>query len=242
MKRIAGLLLILCIALGTFAGLYFFPHPVNDSISIWLSNDRCVAFDEDGNMIVKYANITIASDGETMLRDNGLVDSLYVGNITTISMLDGIVMWANDSQNIFSYPLVSLDYPVYSELFGTVDNVKVTLHQGNLSQIIPHSNIDKEAELTQFDINLDDIESLINTSGNTSYTLTLSVDINFHVAFSTLPLLSTTPSIINDRATVDLGNLTVDYIDGHRSYVQINFPYSELSYSIYVPFIETVLP
>jgi hypothetical protein len=224
-----------------FLVIYFYPLTAKDTASVWFSNWRCVTYDGDDAVGLKFANITIDNQGLTQFRDDGIIDNVYVGNLTGISLADGIVIWANDSLNAYNFPLVSLDYTHSDRLYANALSVTAILSYEGVNYTIPKTNFNHMQELTQLDVNFSELEAQIHPTGNTSYTLSISIEVYFEASFSSPPFLSTSPSKIASQEVVDLGNISITCINGQRSYAQINFPYVRFSYPISIPFIQALL-
>ena len=186
---------------------------------------------------------------------NGLEKDVYVGNVTIVSLSEGIFMWANDSLNAYRFPLVVNGDEFYSDkLQCDVLDVEIMSSKDGMKQIpVPYygvvavssqgANLSNDSTRASYVyVDLDEIDALLEIRGEESYTLSVSIEVFYRVNFPTPPFLTSNPSQITGQETINFGHINVSCVDGRHTYAHINFPYHKFSYSITIPYVKTILP
>ena len=236
--RISILLVILILL---FAGFYFAPFKAGDKVTIWFSNHRFKGFNTtDTPAVFIFSNITSGDNGINW-RGNGLNASIYVGNVSFISLADGITMWANDSQGFFNFPIVSEnDQAFRDEIYFSISNVRINAcKEGTKPISVPYLSPEQSSYAYVY-VDLDQVESMLSIEGREFYRLSISMVIKYYLSVPAPPFLSSSPNKIVEEKTVDFGNITIHCINGSREYAHVDFPYQEFSHPIEVPYISTV--
>ncbi len=237
MRKLALFAAIACVLIVSIMGFYFAPLTVTGQVNVWFSNNRWYAGDE----LLYYSKIT--SHGNSIeWMGNGVEGEAYIEDVSTISMSDGIVMWANDSLNVYQFPTTSANDEYYSsKLYSSVSNIRVFASKDGTKVSVPYSNtLVLNSKGTSTFVDLDKTDALLGVSGNMSYTLSIAAVVDFRVSFSALPFKVSSPKQITDSQNVNFGNITISCVNGRHMYAHVNFPYQRYSYSIAVPYVETL--
>jgi hypothetical protein len=240
--RFSVLLMILIVSL---TGFYFMPFKVTDKVTVWFSNNRFRGFNEVSDYpVFIVANIVSGRDG-ILWRDKGLNESVYIGDVSFISLADGIIMWVNDSIGSSNFPNVGEKTSAFEdENYFYISNVRVQGSKDGTSPIsVPYFNPwDDEKSYCHAYVDLGQVESILSINGNESYRLSISMDINYYVRVPAPPFLSSSPNRISEEKTVDFGNITVYCENGSHEYAQVDFPYQTFSHPVEVPYINGLFP
>jgi len=238
--------LTVCILTLSFLGLYIAPVETTDTVKIWFSNDRCLGLSQDNETaFFSFADITSRKSGAIInWNKNGLEADAYVGNVTILSLSDGLVMWANDSLSVYHFPIVGDSDEYYSDkLYFNVQNVVITAsREGSSLRAIPYFDIHGQVNVPKSYayVNLNQVEASLGIGGNTSYTLSVSMSVSFTTSFPAPPLHASNPSKITEQKTINFGSIKISCINGQRTLAHISFPYRVFSYSVKVPYVQTI--
>jgi hypothetical protein len=236
--------------------LYLAPLTVTDHVEVWFSNHRLSGFTEGGDLAVFH----IALIGSTGIRTvewsgDGIEKDAYVGNVTFLSLSEGILMWANDSLGAYRFPAVVDGNEFFSdELRCDVLDVQITASKDGMKQIpVPYygsevlspdgpSLTDDTTDTSYAYVDLDEIDALLEVQGEESYTLSVFMELSYRVSFSALPLLATNPAQITGHETIDFGHINISCVEGRHTYAHISLPYRKFPHVITVPYVKTILP
>lgn len=254
-KRRLYLLLLAGLLIGSLIILYFAPFTVTDHVSVWFSNHRLSGFTKGGETAI-FESAVITSQGSDMgeWSGNGLEQDVYVGNVTVMSLSEGIIMWVNDSLHAYQFPVIADGDQYYSDkLCSSVLNVNISASKDGTEQIpIPYYNtvvlspeglslLSDTMKKSYAYVDLDQVDALLGIHGEESYTLSISMDLFYQVNFPAPPFHASNPSQMTNQKTINFGNIIVSCVGGRHAYAHINFPYQELSFQITVPYVKTIL-
>lgn len=241
--------------IGSLIILYFAPFTVTDYVNVWFSNHRFEGFTKSGETIFYHSMISSHGSSVVEWGGNGLEQDVYVGNVTAISLSEGIVMWVNDSLNVYQFPLIADGDEYYSDkLYLSILSVRVTASKNGTEQIsVPYYNtpvlspeglnlLSDKTKKSYVYVDLNEVDALLEIHGEESYVLSISMDLFYKVNFPAPPFHTSNPSQITGQETMDFGHIGVSCIDGRHTYAHINFPYLKLSRPITVPYVKTILP
>jgi hypothetical protein len=237
--RLASILSFTLILL--IAGFYFMPLKATGKVTVWFSNHRFEGFNiTDAPSVFIVSNIT-SDDNTINWKGKSLNANVYVGNVSFISLADGIIMWANDSLGVFNFPMVSEnDQAFANEIYFSISNVRVyASKEGTKPMSIPYFNHDESSNAHIY-VDLDQVESILSIEGRDSYRLSISLIINYYLSVPAPPFLSNSPNKILDEKRVDFGSINVYCNNGSSEYAYVDLPYQEFSYSVDVPYISTL--
>ena len=188
------------------------------------------------------ANIFSGRDG-IRWRGNGLNSGVYIGNVSFLSLADGITMWTNDSLGLSSFPNVGEKDPAFEdEIYFHISRVRVQGSKEGTNPIsVPYFNpwADGESHSHAY-VDLDQVESILAIEGSESYRLSISMVINYYLRTPAPPFHSSNHARLLEEKMVDLGNITIYCNNGSSEYAHVDFPYQKFSYSVEVPFSSTL--
>ena len=220
--------------------LYFLPLTVNDHFIVWVSNHRFTGLSDNNTDLFFTSKITSQGSDSIEWAGNGLEKDAYVGNISSMSLCDGLLVWVNDSLNLFDYPLVG-ESDHYSNIYLNVVNVTAEASKEGTDPI-PISYFSYTQSPASVYVDLNQTEAILGIKGNESYSLSISMVIGYYLSIPALPSHSNDPSTIVSEKTIDLGQIVINCTNGLRNYAHIDFPYQEFSYSVTVPYVKTLIP
>jgi hypothetical protein len=234
--------LLLVILVSSLITLYFLPVEVNDQITIWLSNHRFEGFIGNETALFLFSDIGSSQMSNTIeWSGNGLKADISIENISSISLCEGLLMWANDSLNRFHYPVVS-EGNQDPNIHLNVLSVSAEASRGNTSptQITYFDNGIKSKAYAFVDLN--QTEATLGIKGNESYRLSINMVLDYYLNIPTPLFHSNSSSKIVAEKTVSLGEVIINCTNGMHTSAHVDLPYQSYSYNISVPFIETIFP
>jgi hypothetical protein len=243
-KYSIAVFLISLLALS-LVGVYLIQLKVPNTVIVWVSDARCSGGDTiNPILLLAFAKIKTSNTGEVAFTGDGISEDVIVRNVTTLSMSEGIYLWANDSLNAYPYPVITdADQYFIDKLYATVSNLTVKVQTNYSSpQTVPHFNIHPitDPPKSYSYVNLDEVESMLDIEGNESYKLSVSADVVFSVTFPKNMMGASVPGKIVDKQTVDFGSITVSCVDGVRQMAHLDFPYRVFSFQVETPYLQTI--
>ncbi len=237
-KNLVAILLAIILIISFFS-IFTTQLTVPNTINVWLSNARCSGFDaQNKSILLAFAPIK-SNSTEIIFSNNGINSEVGIQDIITLSMSEGIYLWANDSLGVFDFPIVTDNDEYYkSKIYANITNFKVTgTTENSKSSSITTFNIFSliNDNRSYHYVNLNEAENMLGISGNQSYILSIVADVNF-----SLSLKGSEPNSYFFNETLDFGSIKITCFNGIRRSAFIDFPYKNLSLSINTPIFDSL--